>query len=154
MPSVALALALHTFGAVVWVGGMFAIYVCLRPALADLQPPERLRLMRAIFGKFFPWVWMSIVLLLASGYWAMFATFGGFAGAGLHVHLMQAIGLVMVGLFAWLFHGPWLAFKRAIEAEDWPTAGSALNRIRQIIAINLPLGLLVVAIGASGRYWG
>jgi uncharacterized membrane protein len=29
----ALALALHILGAVVWVGGMFAIYVCLRPAL-------------------------------------------------------------------------------------------------------------------------
>jgi hypothetical protein len=42
----ALALALHTLGAVVWVGGMFAIYVCLRPALGTLEPPERLRLMR------------------------------------------------------------------------------------------------------------
>jgi uncharacterized membrane protein len=30
----AVALALHIFGAVVWVGGMFAIYVCLRPALS------------------------------------------------------------------------------------------------------------------------
>jgi len=29
---VAIAIALHTLGAVVWVGGMFLIYVCLRPA--------------------------------------------------------------------------------------------------------------------------
>jgi uncharacterized membrane protein len=29
----AVALAVHLLGAVVWVGGMFAIYVCLRPAL-------------------------------------------------------------------------------------------------------------------------
>jgi uncharacterized membrane protein len=36
--------ALHIFGAVVWVGGMFAIYVCLRPALGTLEPPQRLRL--------------------------------------------------------------------------------------------------------------
>ena len=35
----AVALALHIFGAVVWVGGMFAIYVCLRPALGTLEPP-------------------------------------------------------------------------------------------------------------------
>ena len=41
----AVALALHIFGAVVWVGGMFAIYVCLRPALSTLEPPQRLRLM-------------------------------------------------------------------------------------------------------------
>ena len=39
----ALALALHTLGAVVWVGGMFAIYVCLRPALGTLEPPQRHR---------------------------------------------------------------------------------------------------------------
>ena len=26
--------------------------------------------------------------------------------------------------------------------------------LAQIIMINMPLGLLVVAIGASGRYWG
>jgi hypothetical protein len=29
-----------------------------------------------------------------------------------------------------------------------------LNRIRQIIAVNLPLGLLAVVTGGSGRYWG
>ena len=52
----ALALALHILGAVVWVGGMFAIYVCLRPALGTLEPPQRLRLMRVTFQKFFPWV--------------------------------------------------------------------------------------------------
>ena len=41
-----LALALHILGAIVWVGGMFAIYMCLRPALGTLKPPHRLRLMR------------------------------------------------------------------------------------------------------------
>ena len=60
---------------------------------------------------------------------------------------------VMVGLFFWLFHGPWLKFKRAVDASDWPTAGASLNDIRQIIAVNLPLGLIVVIVGASGRYW-
>jgi len=54
----------------------------------------------------------------------------------------------------WLFHGPWLVFKRAVDAEDWPSAGASLDRIRQIISINLPLGLIVVLIGASGRFWG
>jgi uncharacterized membrane protein len=150
----AVALALHAFGAVVWVGGMFAIYVCLRPALGTLEPPPRLRLMRITLQKFFPWVWITILLLLASGYWMIFKAFGGFAGAGLHIHLMQGIGWVMIALFVWLFHRPWPAFRRAVEAEDWPSAGASLDRIRRIIAVNLPLGLLVVVIGASGRYWG
>jgi hypothetical protein len=42
----------------------------------------------------------------------------------------------MIALFVWLFHGPWLAFKRAVDSEDWPSAGASLNRIRQIIAVN------------------
>ncbi len=150
----ALALALHVLGAVVWVGGMFAAYVCLRPAAGPLDPPARLKLWSAFFQKFFPFVWISILLLLASGYWMVFMTFGGFARLGLHINLMQGLGWVMIALFLWLFHGPWLKLKRAVAASDWQTAGANLNRIRQIIAINLPLGLLVVIIGASGRYWG
>jgi len=150
----AVALALHIVGAVVWVGGMFAAYMCLRPAAGPLDPPERLRLWQAFFQKFFPWVWIAILLLLASGYWMVFKTFGGFRGIGLHVHIMQGIGWLMIVLYLWLFHGPWLKFKRAVAASDWPTAAANLNRIRQIIMVNLPLGLIVVIVGASGRYWG
>jgi uncharacterized membrane protein len=150
----ALALALHIFGAVVWVGGMFAAYVCLRPAAGALESPQRLKLWRGFFQKFFPWVWVSILLLLASGYWMVFMTFGGFGKLPLHVNLMQGIGWLMILLYVWLFHGPWLALNRAVAAENWMGAGVSLNRIRQIVAINLTLGLLVVMIGASGRYWG
>jgi uncharacterized membrane protein len=149
----ALALALHILGAVVWVGGMFAAYMCLRPAAGPLEPPLRLRLWRSFFAKFLPWVWVAVVLLLASGYWMVFVTFGGMRGLAMHIHIMQGLGLVMVALFFWLFHGPWLKFKRAVDASDWPTAAANLNRIRQIIAVNLPLGLIVAIVGASGRYW-
>ena len=148
-----IALALHVFGAVVWAGGMFAAYMCLRPAAGGLDAPQRLRLWRGFFQKFFPWVWLSVLFLLAGGYWIIFVTFGGMAGARLHVHLMQGLGWVMILLFLWLFHGPWLKFKRAVDAEDWPTAGANLNRMRQIISVNMPLGLIVAMIGASGRYW-
>ena len=110
--------------------------------------------MRVTFQKFLLWVWLAILLLLASGYWMLFTTFGGFVGAGPYIHLMQMIGWLMIALFVWLFHGPWLAFKRAVDVDDWPSAGASLDRIRQIIAVNLPLGLLVVVIGGSGRYWG
>ena len=148
------ALAFHVLSAVIWVGGMFAAYVCLRPAAGPLEPPQRLRLWRDFFARFFPFVWASVLLLLASGYFMLITSFGGFAHAPLYINLMQGIGLIMVVLFAWLFHGPWLAFKRAVDASDWPKAAEKLDRIRQIISVNLPLGLIVVVIGATGRYWG
>jgi hypothetical protein len=59
-------------------------------------------------------------MLLASGYWIVFMRLGGFAGAGLHIHLMQMIGWLMIALFVWLFHGPWLSSKRVVDSEDWP----------------------------------
>ena len=150
----AIALALHILSAVVWVGGMFAAYMCLRPAAGPLETSQRLGLWRRFFAKFFPWVWASVVLLLATGFWMLIAYFGGFAHAPLYVNVMMTLGLVMVALYAWLFHGAWLKFKRAVDASDWAIAGAQLNRIRQIIAINLPLGLIVVIVGGTGRFWG
>jgi uncharacterized membrane protein len=149
-----LALTFHILGAVVWVGGMFAAYVCLRPAAGVLEGPQRLKLWRGFFAKFFPWVWVSLVLLLGSGYWMLLTAFGGFKGAPLYIHLMQGIGWLMVALFVWMFHGPWLKFKRAVDAQDRPAAGEQIELIRQIIMVNLPLGLIVVVIGGTGRFWG
>jgi uncharacterized membrane protein len=149
-----LALTFHILGAVVRVGGMFAAYVCLRPAAGVLEGPQRLKLWRGFFAKFFPWVWVSLLLLLGSGYWMLLTTFGGFKGAPLYIHLMQGIGWLMVALFVWMFHGPWLKFKRAVDAQDWPAAGEQIELIRQIIMVNLLLGLIVVVIGGTGRFWG
>ena len=154
MLETSLALAFHILGAVVWVGGMFAAYACLRPAAGSLETPQRLALWRRFFAKFFPWVWISWIVLVGSGYWMLSTTFGGFSGAPVYVNIMQALGWIMILIYAFLFHGPWLKFKRAVDAQNWPAAGAELNRIRQLIAINLPLGLIVVVIGGTGRYWG
>jgi uncharacterized membrane protein len=153
MISITTALALHMLSAVVWVGGMFAAYMCLRPAAGALEAPQRLRLWRGFFQKFFPWVWVSAVLLVASGYWMMTTHFGGFAGAPPYIDVMQALGWLMIVLYALMFHGPWRKFKRAVEAENWPAAGESLRHIRIIIMINLPLGLIVTIVGGTGRYW-
>lgn len=149
----ALLVALHVLAAVVWVGGMFFAYIVLRPAAGPLETAERLALWHRVFGRFFPWVWACIVLLLISGYVMLFGAFGGFAGAPLHVNVMQTIGIVMVLLFLHLFFAPWRRFGRAIEGKAFPEAAKQLGQIRRIVAINLALGLLTVAVGASGRFW-
>jgi uncharacterized membrane protein len=149
----ALLVALHVLAAVVWVGGMFFAYMVLRPSAGPLEAPMRLSLWRRVFSRFFPWVWASIAVLLASGYGLLFLHFGGFAGAGLHVHIMQATGILMMLLFGHLFFGPWRRFGEAVDTEAFPLAGQKLNQIRQIVAINLVLGLVTVVAGASGRFW-
>src|SRR5438105_2867776 len=59
-----IALWLHLLGVVVWVGGMFFAYMALRPAAKLLEPAQRLPLWGATFTHFFPWVWVSIILIL------------------------------------------------------------------------------------------
>ena len=149
----ALLVALHVLSAVVWVGGMLFAYMVLRPSARPLDPPARLALWHRVFGRFFPWVWASIGLLLISGYAMLFRAFGGFAGAPLHIQIMQGTGIVMMLLFLHLFFAPWRRFGLAVERGDFPEAAKALEQIRLIVAINLTLGLVTVATGASGRFW-
>lgn len=149
-----IAILLHSLSAVVWVGGMFFAYMALRPVAAgQLEPPARLRLWAGVFRKFFPWVFAAVGVLLITGYWMVLSVFGGFAAVGLHVHLMQWIGLAMMLIFFHIFFAPFSRLQRAVANEDWPAAGKDLAQIRVLIGVNLALGLLVVSIGSGGRYF-
>ena len=148
-----LAISLHMLAVTVWVGGMFFAYMALRPvAASQLEPPQRLPLWRDVFGKFFPWVWVSVIVLLGSGYWMAFKLFGGFATFPLYVNIMQGLGILMVLLYMHVFFAPYKRMKQAIAAGDLPTAGAKLAQIRVIIAVNLSLGLIVTAVASGGRY--
>lgn len=150
---IAIATALHALAAVIWVGGMFFAYMALRPALGENSPAERIGVWRRTFPRFFTWVWASVIVLLVTGYWIIFVEWGGFAVAGIHVHVMHMLGLIMVLLFLHLFFAPWRRMRRAADEGDLAEAGRQTGQIRIIVAINLVLGLIVVAIGAGGRYW-
>lgn len=146
-------IALHTLSVVVWVGGMFFAYMALRPVAATLlEPPLRLPLWVQTFTKFFPWVWTAIGLLLVTGYVMLFQRFGGFGTSPLYVHLMQGIGIVMMAIFLHVFFAPYGRLKRAVAAQDWPAGGKALGQIRQLIGLNLILGLVTTVVGVGGRY--
>jgi len=149
-----IALVVHILSAVVWVGGMFFALLILRPSAGPLDAGPRLDLWQRVFGRFFRWVIAAIVLLLASGYAMVFGVYAGFRGAGLHIHLMQATGILMMLLFFHLYFAPWRRFQAALARQDRAEAARQLNQIRWIVTANLLLGLFTVAVGSSGRYWG
>lgn len=153
MHVMALLLGIHILAAVIWVGGMAFAYMVLRPAAGALEPAVRLPLWRRVFSRFFPFVWASIVALLASGYAMLFLYLGGFRGGGLYVHVMQGVGIFMMLLFLHLFFVPWRRFQRALDRHVPAEAAQHLNQIRRIVATNLILGLVTVLVGATGRYW-
>ncbi|MGH6767396.1 MAG: CopD family protein [Xanthobacteraceae bacterium] len=146
-------IALHVLAAVFWVGGMAFAYFILRPAAGPLDPPVRLALWRRVFGSFLPLVGLSILVLLASGYGMLVMMFGGFRAAPVYVHVMQGIGILMTLLYLHLLFAPWKRFQAALDAGAPPEAAKSLNQIRIIVAINLALGIITIAIGAGGRLW-
>lgn len=146
-------LLLHLSGVIVWVGGMFFTHVCLRPvAAAQLPPPQRLPLLAAVLGRFFLAVAASVVAILLSGF-AIIGT-AGFGPAPIHWNVMSGVGLVMTGIFGviYLMHFPRL--EAGVAAQDWPAAGAAMNRIRPLVATNLLLGALTVAVATLGVHFG
>jgi len=143
-----IALFLHVISDVIWIGGMFLAYMAVRPAAVEvLEPPQRLKLWTGIFRRFFPWVWAAVALILATG----FVMMDRMAAVPLYVIVMTVIGVLMSAIFMHLFFAPFARLKRAVAAEDWKTGGAALNQIRMLVAINLVLGLINVAVAVLGR---
>ncbi|MEM7259892.1 MAG: CopD family protein, partial [Pseudomonadota bacterium] len=105
----AVAIALHVVAATFWIGGMFFALVVLRPAGAQLEPPQRLQLWASVFKRFFPWVWMAVMVLMITGYWLVLNWFNGFANTPDYVHLMHLIGWIMTLLFTYLYYRPYRA---------------------------------------------
>jgi len=148
----AIALVLHLLAATIWVGGMFFAYMVLRPVAAGtLEAPQRLTLWVRVFTGFFPWVWFAVISLLLTGYPLLFGVFGTMANAPIFVHLMQALGLIMMAIFAHVFFAPYRRLKQAVSAEDWEAGGRQLAQIRRMVGINLVLGLMVVIMAGGGR---
>ncbi|MCP3851467.1 MAG: hypothetical protein GY694_14665 [Gammaproteobacteria bacterium] len=152
--SYAIAFTLHLIGAVIWVGGMFFAHMVLRPsAVEKLEPPQRLPLWVAVFGRFFFWVWIAVGTILFTGYWMVFDIFGGLAGLKAnYIHIMHGIGLIMSGIYAYIFFIPYQQLKEAVANKEYPTGGALMNKIRQLVTTNLVLGLITVIIASGGKY--
>lgn len=147
------AIAGHLLAAVIWVGGMFFAYTALRPAAAKiLEAPQRFKLWRKSLISFFFWVWICIIALPATGYWIIFAHYGGMARVGWHVHIMQVLGIIMILIFLHVFFAPFKRLRKAVKQENYQVAGENLVQIRKFVGINLFLGIIVLIVAGGLRY--
>lgn len=143
------ALFLHLFGVIVWVGGMVFAHFCLRPAVAELTPQSRLPLMESALGKFFSWVSASVIVILLTGGFMMSKV--GNAQAPWPVLAMAVTGVVMMLLFGHLRFAMYPRVQRAVQAQRWPDGAAAIASIRRTVVINLVLGVVTIAFGVLGR---
>lgn len=139
-----LLIFLHIASIIVWVGGMFFAYFCLRPAAAKLlEPPQRLPLWAATFELFFRYTAIAVLLVLATGLTMFFQV--GFKLAPVGWHIMLTLGLIMSAVFGHVYFALYPRLRRQCEAATWPAAAATLNSIRRMVAFNLLLALCTVA---------
>jgi uncharacterized membrane protein len=151
--SMIIALVVHVLAAVIWIGGLFFAYMILRPSLSPLETSYRLPVWQRVFARFFPWVWLCVVVLPASGAAMVSEEFGGFSTLSPYVRLMMMLGGVMIAIFLFLYFVLWRGFRGAVSAADWPVAETHIRKIRRLVGINLLLGLATIVVGASARFY-
>ncbi|WP_369959686.1 CopD family protein [Pseudomonas benzenivorans] len=141
---------LHLLAALIWVGGMFFAWIVLRPAAVSvLEAPARLKLWQEVFRRFFHWVWAAVLILPITGVGMLHLRFAGFETAPRYVHIMMGLYIAMLALFLRIQALQLPELRRAVAAEDWPSGGAVLGRIRRLVGINLILGLLLVSVAAA-----
>jgi uncharacterized membrane protein len=143
---------IHVFSIVLWIGGMAFAHFFLRPAVAQLEAPVRLRLMYDVLGRFFQAVLVASLLTLVSGVWMLgrvakqVVQSGGSFEMPLAWTVMAVLGVVMVAIF---MHIRFVLFKRlgqAVAASEWSAGAAAMAQIRMWVSINLGTGVLVLLV--------
>ncbi len=139
-----LALFLHITGITLWVGGVVFLRFCLVfPALGTAQWAEALK-------KFFPLSWISIVLIVISGGYALAVT--GHANAPRAWLLMSILGTVMIVIYASLWFAPWRELRAALARGELAQvqAQAAVRRINKRLDITLVLAVLTATTATFG----
>jgi uncharacterized membrane protein len=143
---------LHLLSIIVWIGGMVFAHFFLRPAVATLEPPLRLRLMHDVLGRFFRAVLVVSLLTLASGLWMLgrVARQAAQSGVPFDVPLawlvMALLGTFMVAIFLHIRFALFRRFSRLVKDSQWAPAGESLAQIRRWVTVNLGLGVVIVVV--------
>jgi uncharacterized membrane protein len=138
-----LALTLHVFAAIIWVGGMFFNHLALRPAAQTLSPELRLPLLEKVLRRFLNWAGLSVVVLFLSGAKLWGQTPPGQAPLGWQIMLI--VGLIMFAIYGHLRFAAFKKFQRAVVASDWSDAARRMQLVRAMVLTNLVLGFLIIA---------
>jgi uncharacterized membrane protein len=147
---------IHLLSVIVWIGGMVFTQFFLRPAVATLAAPERVRLMHDVLGRFFNAVLVAAVLALASGTWMIGRMARQMAQSGVKFNMpiewmvMALLGFVMLAIFGHIRFVLYKRLTRAVTDAAWPAGGAALASIRTWVTVNLVIGVVIVAVTLLG----
>ena len=133
-----LVLALHITAMAAWVGGMIYAAFVLKPSLGLLDPTQRASIHLQTLNRFFRIVWHTMPMVLVTG-WLLIYHDGGFAIVPWPINLMQLFGLIMAGVFARIYFGPYQKARRALRPKQ-----GMFDSIRSLVLGNIGLGVLTI----------
>ena len=148
---------IHLLSIVLWVGGMSFALFFLRPAISQLEGPQRMTLMQDIMSRFFKAVSLASLLVLVTGFWMIGRVAKQMvqSGAGFEMPFawwfMAILGTLMVAIY---FHIRFALFKRfndAVKFSVWDKAAAAFAKLRLWISVNLALGIVIIVVTLLGR---
>jgi len=134
----------------------FALFF-VRPAVSQLEGPQRLTLMQDIMSRFFKTVTVASLLVLITGFWMIGRVAKQMVQSGVGFEMpftwwfMAVVGTLMVAIY---FHIRLALFKRfndAVKFSVWDKAATAFAKLRLWISINLGLGILIIVVTLLGR---
>ncbi|CAM4188203.1 Copper resistance protein D domain-containing protein [Bordetella tumbae] len=146
----------HILAILLWVGGMIFAHCFLRPAVAALEPPQRLRLMRDVLARFLNAVLGAVLLVLLSGAWMIGRTARQVADTGGSFQMphawmtMAVLGVIMAAIFGHIRFALYPRLDRAVQAGDWLAGGRAMQSLKTWVTVNLVLGLLTIVVIVLG----
>jgi uncharacterized membrane protein len=152
----ALLKLIHLLSVIVWIGGMVFSHFFLRPALGELEPPVKARLMTAVLSRFLNSMLVLSTVTVVSGFWMIGRVAKQTVQAGLPFNMpLEWWAMAALGVFMWLVlgHIRFVLFKRlrrAVEGLNWSAANAVLIQIRHWVLFNLCLGLIIVAVVVIG----
>ena len=147
---------IHLLSIIVWIGGMVFAHFFLRPAVASLEAPQRVRLMHDVLGRFFNAVLVVAGLAVGTGVWMMGRIAKQTVQAGVKFNMpvewmvMAVLGLLMALIFGHIRFVLYKRLTRSVTSDAWPAGGAALASIRTWVAVNLVIGVLIVVITLLG----
>ena len=147
---------IHLLSIIVWIGGMVFAHFFLRPAVAMLEAPERVRLMHAVLGRFFNAVLVAGGLAVGSGLWMMgriakqTVQAGGKLNLPIEWLVMAVLGVMMLAIFGYIRFALYPRLTRAVTAAAWPASDATLASIRTWVMVNLVMGVVIVVVTLLG----
>jgi len=144
---------IHLLAAMIWVGGSIFIKIVLEPYAKVMDPPEAAKLNSTIGKKFSMVAWISILLLLITGYIktpeGMYFETSSEAGIALAIKHVLVLIVVVVGLLIGLVAVP--RMRKAAPAKGAAPSGDfikAQQQIRRLSVVTTILGVGIIVCAA------